>query len=63
MTPESTEIDTELYEQIEARVETVTEELAEIERLSEQAQNPALERNAAHLQSVVQTLEINLPSR
>lgn len=61
MTNEPTESETDVYEQLADHIETVSEELTEIERLSEEAQNPALERNAAHLRSVVQTLETSLP--
>ncbi len=53
----------ETFEEVRDHTETIREELAHIERLSESCQIPALERNTTQLRSVLRTMELHLPPR
>ncbi|MFC7079003.1 hypothetical protein [Halorussus caseinilyticus] len=60
---QSLEPEAEKHEQMREHVETIGEELASLERLAEDCEIPALERNAAQLRGVLRTVEMNLPPR
>lgn len=47
--------------QIRTTVATISAETDELQRLLEDRDNPALERNAAQLNRIVEVLEMNIP--
>lgn len=63
MTDELLETEAETYEQLRDHVETIDDELASVERLAADCENPSLERNASQLRAVFRTLEMNVPPR
>jgi hypothetical protein len=54
---------TDAHEQLWNSVETIERELDAVERLAEDRELPAVERNASHLRDLLRTLELNLPPR
>lgn len=59
----SAESQGEAHEQMYEHVERIDDELDQLERLAEDCEIPAIERNATQLRGVLQSVAMNLPPR